>query len=177
MLTEGIKQLHQGIIGRVYLAKTWYTNKKKGHFPETGHCSFLARLRAMAGSCAAHALQRWPDPLRLALVLALGHRGGAQQRHARGGCGTLGPGVDFPTRVSSIGGRYEFKDDWETPDTQVIAMDYPGRISLVWESRSSNGRKIEGQDRGLFFMVKTAASTPVATAIKCTTWMASSLRK
>jgi predicted dehydrogenase len=25
VLTEGIKQLHQGIIGRVYLAKTWYT--------------------------------------------------------------------------------------------------------------------------------------------------------
>jgi hypothetical protein len=30
-------------------------------------------------------------------------------------------------------------------------MDYPDRISLVWECRSSNGRKIEGADRGIIF--------------------------
>ena len=62
-----------------------------------------------------------------------------------------GLGVDYPIRVSSAGGRYEFKDDWQTPDTQVVIMDYPGRVSLMWESRSSNGRKIEGQDRGIIF--------------------------
>ena len=62
-----------------------------------------------------------------------------------------GLGVDFPIRVSSIGGGSEFKDDWETPDTQVVAMDFPGRVSLIWESRRSNGRKIEGQERGIIF--------------------------
>ena len=30
-------------------------------------------------------------------------------------------------------------------------MDFPGRISLVWENRSSNGRKIEGAERGTIF--------------------------
>jgi hypothetical protein len=30
-------------------------------------------------------------------------------------------------------------------------MDYPGRVSLMWECRSSNGRKIEGLDRGIIF--------------------------
>lgn len=30
-------------------------------------------------------------------------------------------------------------------------MDYPGRVSLMWENRSSNGRKIEGADRGVIF--------------------------
>ena len=63
-----------------------------------------------------------------------------------------GTGVDFPIRVSSVGGRYEFKDDWESPDTQVIIMDYPGRMSLMWESRSSNGRKIEGEEPGHYFL-------------------------
>jgi hypothetical protein len=33
----------------------------------------------------------------------------------------------------------------------VVTIDYPDRISLVWESRSSNGRSIEGQDRGIIF--------------------------
>ena len=48
-------------------------------------------------------------------------------------------------------GRYHYKDDWETPDTQIITMDYPGRVSLMWECRSSNGRAIEGADRGIIF--------------------------
>jgi hypothetical protein len=30
-------------------------------------------------------------------------------------------------------------------------MDYPGRVSLMWESRSSNARQIEGSDRGIIF--------------------------
>lgn len=29
ILSQGIDQLHKGIIGRVYLAKTWYTNNRK----------------------------------------------------------------------------------------------------------------------------------------------------
>ncbi len=32
VLTEGIEQLHKGIIGRVYFAKTWYTNMRKANF-------------------------------------------------------------------------------------------------------------------------------------------------
>ena len=32
VLTQGIEQLHKGIIGRVYLAKTWYTNNRKANF-------------------------------------------------------------------------------------------------------------------------------------------------
>jgi hypothetical protein len=32
VLTQGIEQLHKGIIGRVYLAKTWYTNTRTSLF-------------------------------------------------------------------------------------------------------------------------------------------------
>src|SRR5512133_146382 len=32
VLTQGIQELHKGIIGRVYLAKTWYTNTRKSNF-------------------------------------------------------------------------------------------------------------------------------------------------
>ena len=31
--------------------------------------------------------------------------------------------ADFPVKVSSNGGRYRYKDDWQTPDTQVINLD------------------------------------------------------
>jgi predicted dehydrogenase len=59
-------------------------------------------------------------------------------------------GVDFPTRVSSAGGRFAFKDDWETPDTQLIGWDFAGEKSISWEGRSCNGFPSEGLSRGAF---------------------------
>ena len=45
-----------------------------------------------------------------------------------------GMGVDFPIRVSSNGGRYRYNDDWETPDTQTINLDFKEGLSMSWES-------------------------------------------
>lgn len=150
-LTEGIEQLHQGIIGRVYLAKTWYTNKRKATVLKPGTVPAWLDYELWQGPAPRmpyrdglihydwHWFWHWGTGEAL-------NNGTHEVDVARWGLG-----VDFPTRVSSVGGRYEFKDDWETPDTQVIIMDYPGRVSLMWECRSSNGRKIEGLDRGIIF--------------------------
>ena len=151
ILTQGIEQLHKGIIGRVYLAKTWYTNKRKATNLKPG----------TVPSWLDYDLWQGPAP-RMAYKEGLIHYDWHWFWHWGTGealnngthevdVARWGLGVDFPTRVSSVGGRYEFKDDWETPDTQIVIMDYPGRISLMWESRSSNGRKIEGSDRGIIF--------------------------
>lgn len=151
ILTQGIEELHKGIIGRVYLAKTWYTNKRKATVLKPGSVPDWLDYELWQGPAPRmpykeglihydwHWFWHWGTGEAL-------NNGTHEVDVARWGLG-----VDFPIRVSSIGGRYEFKDDWETPDTQIIAMNYPGRISLIWESRSSNGRKIEGQERGIIF--------------------------
>ena len=36
--------------------------------------------------------------------------------------------VDYPAKVSSNGGRYRYNDDWETPDTQVINLDFKENV-------------------------------------------------
>ena len=59
--------------------------------------------------------------------------------------------VDFPVKVSSNGGRFRYKDDWETPDTQVISLDFEEGISMTWEGRSCNGKYIEGSSVGVEF--------------------------
>ena len=150
-LTQGIEELHKGIIGRVYLAKTWYTNKRKATVLKPGTVPPWLDYELWQGPAPRmpykdglihydwHWFWHWGTGEAL-------NNGTHEVDVARWGLG-----VDFPTRVSSVGGRYEFKDDWETPDTQIITMDYPGRVSLMWESRSSNGRKIEGLDRGIIF--------------------------
>jgi predicted dehydrogenase len=151
ILTQGIEELHKGIIGRVNLAKTWYTNKRKATVLKPGTVPSWLDYELWQGPAPRmpykeglihydwHWFWHWGTGEAL-------NNGTHEVDVARWGLG-----VDFPTRVSSIGGRYQFKDDWETPDTQIITMDYPGRISLIWESRSSNGRKIEGTDRGIIF--------------------------
>jgi predicted dehydrogenase len=57
-------------------------------------------------------------------------------------------GVDYPTRVTSSGGRYHFDDDWECPDTQIASFDFGNGATITWEGRSCNGRGIEGRGRG-----------------------------
>ena len=59
--------------------------------------------------------------------------------------------VDYPNKVSSNGGRYHYQDDWETPDTQVINLDFREGVSMSWEGRSCNGKLIEGSSAGVIF--------------------------
>lgn len=59
--------------------------------------------------------------------------------------------VDYPTLVNSIGGRYRYDDDWETPDTQVINYEFGDKCSMTWEGRSCNGRHVEGSSVGVVF--------------------------
>jgi predicted dehydrogenase len=57
-------------------------------------------------------------------------------------------GVDYPTKVTSSGGRYHFDDDWEAYDTQVASFEFSGGQTITWEGRSCNGRPVEGRGRG-----------------------------
>ncbi|SDE30884.1 Gfo/Idh/MocA family protein [Niabella drilacis] len=151
ILTQGIEQLHKGIIGRVYMAKTWYTNTRKANFLKP----------AAIPSWLDYDLWQGPAP-RMPYKEGLIHYNWHWFWHWGTGealnngthevdVARWGLGVDFPIRVSSMGGRYQYKDDWETPDTQIVTLEYPGNVMLMWENRSSNGRKIEGGDRGIIF--------------------------
>jgi predicted dehydrogenase len=151
VLTKGIEELHNGVIGRVYLAKTWYTNERKATFVKPGTVPDWLDYDLWQGPAPRVPYQdglihyNWHWFWHWGTGEAL-NNGTHEVDVARWGLG-----VDFPTRVSSVGGKYHFDDDWETPDTQIITMDYPGKVSLMWESRSKNGRKIEGKDRGVIF--------------------------
>ncbi|RAJ10765.1 secreted protein [Chitinophaga skermanii] len=57
--------------------------------------------------------------------------------------------VDFPTKVTSAGGRYAYSgDDWQTPDTQTLNFEFTGNKSISWEGRSCSAFNLEGSGRG-----------------------------
>ncbi len=59
--------------------------------------------------------------------------------------------VGYPTKVDSIGGRYHYHDDWETPDTQLITYQFGDEASCSWEGRSCNSQPVDNQGLGVAF--------------------------
>lgn len=65
-------------------------------------------------------------------------------------------GVDLPKRVTASGRRYQFKDDWQFYDTLVTSFDYGDKL-ISWESKSCNGTKMYGRDRGVVIVGTTGS--------------------
>ena len=60
----------------------------------------------------------------------------------------------IPSRVTSSGGRYHFKDDWQFYDTLVTSFEYDDKM-ISWEGKSCHGMKFYGRDRGSTIMGTT----------------------
>lgn len=58
-------------------------------------------------------------------------------------------GVDYPLRVTSAGGRYHFQDDWEFFDTQVVNYEFEGGKMITWEGKSCNSYDPHRKGRGV----------------------------
>ena len=149
---EGVEGIKSGIIGRVYFGKGWYSNNR----PSIG----IGKETAV------------PDWLDWDLWQGPAPRKNYKDNlihynwhwHWHWGTGEAlnngthmidllrwGMEVDYPFKVSSNGGRYRYNDDWETPDTQVINLDFKKGVSMSWEGRSCNGKNVEGSSVGVMF--------------------------
>jgi predicted dehydrogenase len=56
-------------------------------------------------------------------------------------------GVDYPNAVAASGGRYHFRDDWEFYDTLVTSFEYGDRM-ITWEGLCCQGKQYYGRSRG-----------------------------
>ncbi|MCF8379604.1 MAG: Gfo/Idh/MocA family oxidoreductase [Bacteroidales bacterium] len=152
LLTEGINELKNGVIGKAYMAKTWYTNNRK---------SIGIGKVVPVPSNLDYELWQGPAP-RLPYKDNLIHYNwhwfwnwGTGEALNNGtheiDVARWGLGIDFPAKVFSVGGRYHYKDDWEAFDTQLITYESDKGASIIWEGRSCNGNKVEGLGRGVIF--------------------------
>ncbi len=149
---EAVQRLHAGVIGRVYFARGWYAN----------HRGSIGRGKVVeVPSNLDYDLWQGPAPRRpyRGNVVHYNwhwfwHWGTAET--CNNGTHMIdlmrwGLGVDYPTRVTSTGGRYHYDDDWEMPDSQVLGFDFEGRKSLYWEGHSCSGGLVEGTGSGVVF--------------------------
>jgi predicted dehydrogenase len=61
-------------------------------------------------------------------------------------------GVDYPTSVTSVGGRYHADDDWEFTDTQDTTYEFEGGKTIIWHGQSCNGVPMYGRGRGTMLL-------------------------
>ena len=151
-VVEGITELKAGIIGKPYFAKTWYTNNR---------ASIGVGKEVAVPSWLNYDLWQGPaprKPFKDNLIHYNWHwfwNWGTGEALNNGthfvDIARWGLGVDYPVRVTSAGGRYRYNDDWETPDTQVITIEFDNNTGMSWEGLSCNGRPIEGSTVGVIF--------------------------
>jgi predicted dehydrogenase len=148
-LIGAVKEVREGIIGNVYMGKAWYVNNRKSI--GTGKVIPVP---------ATLDFDLWQGPApRRAYKDNLVHYNwhwfwhwGTSETCNNGtheiDCCRWFLDAHYPTKVTSAGGRYAFKDDWETPDTQIATFEFAKDKVITWEGRSCSDYPVEGSGRG-----------------------------
>ena len=146
-----MQMLHEGEIGKIYMAKGWYVNNRAASHFKKG-----------AAIPAGLNWDLWQGPApRVPYIDGVVHydwhwtwHWGSSEAANNGphemdlmAWATKPP---FPSKVTAMGGRYQYEDSWECPDTLKIMWECPG-LMICWDGHSRNGAKIENQGRGTWY--------------------------
>jgi predicted dehydrogenase len=154
---EIIDKIHSGLIGRAYFAKSWYCNVRK---------SIGVGKVTLVPPQLDWELWQGPAPRRIYTDNLQPYNWHWFKLYGTGETLNNGThevdvcrwalGVDYPSRITSSGGRYHFKDDWEFYDTLVTSFDYGDKM-ISWEGRCCQGMKTYNRDRGSVIMGTTGS--------------------
>jgi predicted dehydrogenase len=143
-----VEKIHGGLIGRPYLAKSWYCNTRK---------TIGIGKAVPAPDYLDWDLWQGPAPRRPFTDNIHPYNWHWFWNYGTGETLNNGThevdicrwalGVGYPSRINSSGGRYQFKDDWEFYDTVVTSFEYDDKM-IIWEGTSCQGKKQYGRDRG-----------------------------
>ena len=154
---EIVDKIHNGLIGRAYFAKAWYSNIRK---------SIGTGKEVPVPSQLDWDLWQGPAPRRAYTDNIQPYNWHWFRTYGTGEALNNGThevdvcrwalGVDFPERITSSGGRYQFKDDWQFYDTLVTSFTYGDKM-ISWEGKCCEGMKYYGRDRGAVIIGTTGS--------------------
>jgi predicted dehydrogenase len=146
---EALQAIHDGQIGSPYLARAWYANTRVG----IGHGNVVP-----VPSNLDYELWQGPAPRMPYRDNIIHYNWHWFTNWGTGEICNNGTheidvarwflGVDYPTSVSSTGGRFHYADDWQFPDTQEATYVFDGGKSIIWQGQSCNGLDLYGRSRG-----------------------------
>jgi predicted dehydrogenase len=145
---EIVDKIHNGLIGRAYFAKAWYSNIRKSIGTGT-EVPVPAELDwdLWQGPAPRQAYKSNVQPYNWHWFKVWGTGETLNNGTHEVDVCRWALGVDFPHRITSSGGRYQFKDDWQFYDTLMTNFDYDDKM-ISWEGKCCNGMKYYNRDRG-----------------------------
>lgn len=152
---ELVQKIHAGLIGRAYYAKAWYSNTRKS-IGVGKEVPVPAQLDwdLWQGPAPRNPYKDNVHPYNWHWFKTWGTGETLNNGTHEVDVCRWALGVDFPKRVTSSGGRYQFRDDWQFYDTLITSFEYEDKL-LSWEGKCCQGMKFYGRDRGSAVMGTT----------------------
>jgi predicted dehydrogenase len=152
---EIVGKIHDGLIGRAYYAKAWYSNTRKTiGFGKPAPVPPQLDWELWQGPAPRKPYTDNIQPYNWHWFRNYGTGEALNNGTHEVDVCRWALDVDYPQRITSTGGRYQFKDDWQFYDTLVTSFAYPDKM-ISWEGKSCQGMKFYGRDRGAAIMGTT----------------------
>jgi len=149
---EIIQKIHDGLIGRPYYAKCWYSNVRKSiGFGKEVPVPAQLDWDLWQGPAPRQPYKDNYHPYNWHWFKIYGTGETLNNGTHEVDVCRWALGVDYPKRVTSSGGRYHFKDDWQFYDTLVTSFEYDDKL-ISWEGKCCQGMRFYDRDRGSTIM-------------------------
>jgi predicted dehydrogenase len=136
-IQDAIAKIHEGAIGKVHYARTWYNNRRD---------SIGTAQPSVIPDWLDWDLWQGPAPRRTYRDNVLHYHWHWNWHWGNGELGNngihgldvarWGMNVKYPLRVTAGGGKYRHRDDQDTPDTMMVTYDFPDDKTITWEGLS-----------------------------------------
>ena len=152
---EIVGKIHSGLIGRAYYAKAWYSNTRKSiGYGKPAPVPPQLDWDLWQGPAPRKPYTDNIQPYNWHWFRTYGTGEALNNGTHEVDVCRWALDVEYPQRVTSTGGRYQFKDDWQFYDTLVTSFDYGDKM-ISWEGKSCQGMKFYNRDRGATIMGTT----------------------
>jgi predicted dehydrogenase len=149
---EIVSKIHDGLIGNAYYAKAWYSNTRKSiGFGKPAPVPPQLDWELWQGPAPRQPYTDNIQPYNWHWFRTYGTGETLNNGTHEVDVCRWALGIDYPQRITSSGGRYHFKDDWQFYDTLVTSFEYPDKM-ISWECKCCQGMKFYGRDRGATIM-------------------------
>jgi predicted dehydrogenase len=157
MYIDVIKQIHNGLVGRAYYAKAWYSNTRKSiGVGKPAPVPATIDWDLWQGPAPRQAYKDNVQPYNWHWFKTWGTGEALNNGTHEVDVCRWALGVDLPARITALGGRYQFKDDWQFYDTLDTSFAYDDKL-ISWENKSCSGMKLYGRDRGVVIVGTTGS--------------------
>jgi predicted dehydrogenase len=143
-----VGMIKDGVVGKPYMAKTWYTNNRKS----MGTGKPIAPPATLdwdlwQGPAPREAYMDNIHPYNWHWLFRYGTGESLNNGTHEVDVARWLLGLGYPDRVTADAGRYAFKDDWQYYDTMSTSFEYPEHL-ITWECRCCNNMPFFNRERG-----------------------------